>query len=91
MGNTNTYFKLATLDPRLFTFKDGKEGFASEAEAKAAARYDGTYRVSEVTDAGRRDLEPFEVTGKGAAPAAKKPLKGGLRKFAAPWNTHGTR
>jgi hypothetical protein len=56
------YYKLATFDTRSVTFRDGKQAHASEAAAKAAATKPGRYRISEITDNGRRDLEPFEVT-----------------------------
>ena len=56
------YYKLATFDPRSFTFRDGKTGYATEAEARAAAKQPGRYRVSVVPPDGRRqDLEPFTV------------------------------
>jgi hypothetical protein len=65
-----SYFKLAVFDPRLFTFRDGKETFRTGAEAEAAANVNGTYRVSGVRPdgGGRWDFEPFEVTDR-AEPA----------------------
>lgn len=56
------YYKLAVWDPRSFTFRDGKVAYAREADARAAARKPGKYRVSVVPPDGRRqDLEPFTV------------------------------
>jgi hypothetical protein len=53
------YFKLAVWDPRSFTWKDGKVAFASHADAIRAARKPGRYRISEVGESGRIDMEPF--------------------------------
>jgi hypothetical protein len=55
------YFKLATFDPRVMTWRDGKVQFDSESEARKAARRSGQYRVSRVADGHRMDLEPFTV------------------------------
>lgn len=54
------YYKLATWDARSFTWRDGKVAYDSEAEAMAAARRPGRYRLSRVADGGRSDLAPFE-------------------------------
>ena len=59
-GNT-VWFKLATWEDRSYTWKDGRIAFGSEAEARAAARKPGKYRVSRVVDGARTDLEPFTV------------------------------
>ena len=77
------YFKLAVYDARLCTFKDGKRAYATEAAAIADTLYDGQYRVSRVSEAGRIDLPPFTVTGKGAAPAARKGYAAGTRPTAS--------
>ena len=55
------FYKLATFCPVSFCWKDGKVRFASEAEAVAAARRCGKYRVSRVDGKRREDLPPFEV------------------------------
>ena len=59
------YFKLATWQPRSFTFFDGKRALKSEAachdEAKGLGP--GKYRISVVTADGRQDLDPFTVGG----------------------------
>jgi hypothetical protein len=53
------YFKLAVWDARSLTWKDGKVAYATRAEAGWAARKPGRYRISEVGESGRVDLEPF--------------------------------
>jgi hypothetical protein len=55
------YFKLATFCNRSFTWKDGKKAFATEADARRAAKKSGQYRVSRVDELGRHDLQPFTV------------------------------
>lgn len=57
------YYKVATWDARSLTWRDGKKAFATADEAmrsfpRGAA---GKYRLSEVTENSRRDLEVFEV------------------------------
>lgn len=53
------YYKLATFDERSFTYRDGKVAYASEDDAKNAAKGSGKFRVSIVTEKGRKDCEPF--------------------------------
>lgn len=65
-------FKLAAWVGRFACFRDGKIAYPTEAEARAAAKAPGRYRVSEVTAAGRKDLEPFEVTGPATTTPAPK-------------------
>jgi hypothetical protein len=55
------YYKLAVWDGRSMTFRDGKKAFATREEAISAASATGRYRISEVTEAGRCDIEPFTV------------------------------
>ncbi len=55
------YFKLAVWNDRLCTWRDGSKQFPSEAEAMAAAKGRGRYRMSRVTESGRVDLEPFSI------------------------------
>ena len=55
------YFKLARWDERNACFNDGRTGYETEQAARAAAKVPGKYRVSTVTDSGRKDGEPFEV------------------------------
>ena len=55
------YYKLAVWDDRSMTFRDGKVAFATEDCATSAATAPGRYRLSVVTESGRRDLAPFEV------------------------------
>ncbi len=56
------YYKLAVWDETSLTFRDGRLVFPTEHRAVCAALKPGKYRISEVTDAGRRDLTPFMVT-----------------------------
>lgn len=58
---TFPYYKLATFDAISFCFRDGKVAYATEAEAKAAAKKPGKYRVSVVHENGRCDMPAFEV------------------------------
>ena len=60
-SNAYPYFKLASWDARNLSWKDGKGAAPSIDAAKAGARKPGRYRVSEIDEAGRRDLEPFVV------------------------------
>lgn len=55
------YFKLAQWDDRSMTFRDGKIAFDTKADACAAAKKPGKYRVSEVTISGRIDFAPFVI------------------------------
>lgn len=55
------YYKLAFFDAISFCFRDGKVAYATEAEAKAAAKNPGRYRVSVVHEKSRSDLLAFEV------------------------------
>ena len=55
------YYKLATFDAISFCFRDGKVAYATEAEAKAAAKNPGSYRVSVVHENSRSDMPAFEV------------------------------
>lgn len=55
------YYKLAVWNPIRLTWDDGKRAYESEAAARATARKPGRYRISEVTERERFDLEPFEV------------------------------
>jgi glycine cleavage system aminomethyltransferase T len=59
--NKAGFFKLATFCSLSITWKDGKRAFDTAAEAIASAKKPGKYRVSHVTDSGRRDGEPFSV------------------------------
>lgn len=59
-------FKLARWDERLACWVDGKRAYSSEAEARAAAKTAGRYRISSVDEYGRWDSEPFEVVGAAA-------------------------
>lgn len=52
------YYKLATWDAVSMTWRDGKRQYQTREEATAAAPT-GKNRISEVTDAGRRDDPPF--------------------------------
>ena len=54
-------YKLARWDPGLACWRDGKQGHPTYLSARTEARKPGRYRISEITDGGRRDLEPFEV------------------------------
>ena len=60
LGKT-TYYKLAEWDNRNFAFRDGKQSFDTPVVAAHMAIRPGRYRISKVTEAGREDLEPFEV------------------------------
>jgi hypothetical protein len=53
------YYKLATWNARNQCWNDGKAAYPTDAEARAAAVKPGRYRVSEVTEHGRRDLPEF--------------------------------
>jgi hypothetical protein len=53
------YFKLATFCQISMTWKDGKKAFSTEADAIAAAKKPGQYRISHVQQNGRTDKEPF--------------------------------
>jgi hypothetical protein len=55
------YFKLATWDPRSFTWRDGHTPYPSEGQARSGARKPGRYRISRIDESGRADLDPFEV------------------------------
>ena len=55
------YYKIATWDARLCTFRDGKVAFASETDALQSVRGPGRYRVSTVTADGRKDAQAFDV------------------------------
>jgi hypothetical protein len=55
------YYKLATFDQISFCFRDGKVAYPDEQAAKAAAKTPGRYRLSIVTESGRRDLDTFDV------------------------------
>lgn len=54
------YYKLAEYDPISMCFRDGKRAYATAAEARAAARKPGKYRLSVVLESGRQDMEVFE-------------------------------
>ncbi len=68
-----TYYKLAVWDERCFCFRDGKRGYDTIAEATADATKSGKYRISQVTEGVRTDLEPFDVVGKSSASVSKRP------------------
>jgi len=55
------YYKLANWDARSLTFRDGKVAYATSADATRAAKKPGRYRLSIVTEAGRSDLEFFDL------------------------------
>jgi hypothetical protein len=55
------YYKLAAFDHTSFCFRDGKVAYPDEQSAKAAAKSNGRYRVSIVTESGRQDLDTFDV------------------------------
>jgi hypothetical protein len=56
-----TYYRLATWNPRSICFYDAPKTYPTEAAARAAARAPGRYRVSEITPAGVTAGAPFEV------------------------------
>lgn len=61
-AGTYPYYKLATWDTVSFTWRDGKRTFPTIAAATASVDdAPGKYRLSEITEDGRRDLEPFGV------------------------------
>ena len=55
------YYKLAEWDGQNLTWRDGRRAFATEAAARKTAKRPGRYRISEVTEAGRTDKEPFNA------------------------------
>jgi hypothetical protein len=56
------YYKLATFDNRAMCFRDGKHAFATESEAKIETiQNPGKYRISIITETGRKDMPPFEI------------------------------
>src|SRR5262249_29458354 len=58
------YLKLAECDAVGLTWRDGKRAFSSKGAAmQSTERRPGRYRVSEVSEAGRKDFEPFDVSG----------------------------
>ena len=61
-ANAFPYFKLAEWDATALTYRDGKRAFDSESAAQSSASKPGRYRLSRVTNAGRTDLAPFEVS-----------------------------
>lgn len=60
LANAFPYFKLAAWDTKNFTWNDGKQAFATQEEAIAAAKR-GRFRISVVEEKGRRDLQPFDA------------------------------
>lgn len=60
-ANGYPYYKVATWDVRSCTWCDGRTAHPSRDAAIAAISGPGRYRLSEVTEHGRRDLTPFEV------------------------------
>ncbi len=60
-ANAFPYYKLAFWDAIRFAWNDDSLAHPTEQIARAAAKKPGKYRISEVTDSGRRDLEPFEI------------------------------
>lgn len=55
------YYKLAKWDARSMTWCDGRGTHTTEADAFMSITIRGRYRISEVTECGRRDLPPFDV------------------------------
>ena len=82
----STYFKLAVWDAKSFTFRDGKRGFDTEADARAAANKPGQYRISTISQSGRSDGLPFSVDGLARPLARKVIVAGGLKLRPGPWH-----
>ena len=60
---TYPYYKVAVWDAMSIVWRDGKIAFASRSDAEGSVvGTPGKYRVSEVTESKRYDLEPFLVT-----------------------------
>jgi hypothetical protein len=55
------FYKLATWDARLGTWRAGKRIHPTEEAARKEARGPGRYRVSRFTEAGADELPSFEV------------------------------
>lgn len=51
------YYKLQWYDPTLAAWRDARGRYSTPEEARAAAPAGRTSRVSEITMAGRRDIE----------------------------------
>jgi len=60
LGKT-TYYKLAVWDDKNISFRDGKRAYDDYEFAILTAVLPGKYRISEVTEEGRKDFPPFEV------------------------------
>lgn len=56
-----TYYRLATWQPRSFTFRDNAHPYETPEAARAAARKPGRYLISEVSPEGVEVYEDFEV------------------------------
>jgi len=59
--NHYPYFKLAQWNPLSFCWHDGKVAFDTKPQAVTAAVKTGKYRLSQIDENGRTDLEPFCV------------------------------
>jgi hypothetical protein len=55
------YYKLAAWDAVSVCWRDGKPAFPTLRDARASATAPGRYRISQVNESGREDLEPFEI------------------------------
>lgn len=55
------YYRLAVWDGRYHKWRERRADYPSAEFARQVAVKPGKYRISEVTEAGRRDLEPFDV------------------------------
>jgi len=55
------YYKLAFWNPHTFCWQDGKKSFPTPQQAKAPIVQKGKYRISQIDQCGRTDLEPFSV------------------------------
>lgn len=55
------YYKLSTWDARSFAWRAAKVTQPTEAEARAAARKPGRYRIEKFEESTSYVLEPFEV------------------------------
>jgi hypothetical protein len=55
------YFKLSVWDVRIACWKVLPKAYPSEGEARKQARKPGRYRLSQLEESGKTELEPFEV------------------------------
>lgn len=59
--NAYPYYKLARWDARLACWVDGKRTFETRDDAQHGTEGRGRYRISVITDRGRKDDLEFEV------------------------------